>query len=160
VVAALNGVTAGAGAVIAAACDIRIAAESATIAFLFTKVGLSGADMGAAWLLPRIVGLGRATELLMTGDFISAEEALRIGLYNRVVADDDLLNTAHQFAETLARGPSFALEITKDALNRETTMDLAAAIEAEAQIQAALMTHADFREAYASFLAKRPPRFL
>ena len=160
VVAALNGVTAGAGAVIATACDIRIAAESATIAFLFTKVGLSGADMGAAWLLPRIVGLGRATELLMTGDFISAEEALRIGLYNRVVADDDVLNAAHQFAEMLARGPSFALEITKDALNRETTMDLAAAIEAEAQIQASLMMHADFREAYASFLAKRPPRFL
>ena len=160
VVAALNGVTAGAGAVIATACDIRIAAGSAAIAFLFTKVGLSGADMGAAWLLPRIVGLGRATELLMTGDFISAEEALRIGLYNRVVADDDVLNAAHQFAEMLARGPSFALEITKDALNRETTMDLAAAIEAEAQIQASLMMHADFREAYASFLAKRPPRFL
>jgi enoyl-CoA hydratase/carnithine racemase len=160
VVAALNGVTAGAGAVIAAACDIRIAAESATIAFLFTKVGLSGADMGAAWLLPRIVGLGRATELLMTGDFISAEEALRIGLYNRVVGDDALLNSAREFAEMLARGPSFALEITKDALNREATMDLAAAIEAEAQIQASLMTHADFREAYASFLAKRSPRFL
>ena len=160
VVAALNGLTAGAGAVIATACDFRIAAESATIAFLFTKVGLSGADMGAAWLLPRIVGLGRATELLMTGDFISAQEAHRIGLYNRVVPDDDLLNTAHAFAETLARGPSFALEITKDALNRETTMDLAAAIEAEAQIQASLMTHADFGEAYASFLAKRPPRFL
>jgi enoyl-CoA hydratase/carnithine racemase len=131
VVAALNGVTAGAGAVIA-----------------------------TAWLLPRIVGFGRATELLMTGDFISAEEALRIGLYNRVVADDVLMPGAREFAERMARGPSFALEITKDALNREATMDLAAAIEAEAQIQASLMTHADFREAYASFLAKRPPRFL
>jgi enoyl-CoA hydratase/carnithine racemase len=160
VVAALNGVTAGAGAVIAAACDVRIAAESATIAFLFTKVGLSGADMGAAWLLPRIVGFGRATELLLTGDFISAGEALRIGLYNRVVADDAVLETARTFAEGLARGPSFAQEITKDALNREAMMDLAAAIEAEAQIQASLMTHADFREAYDSFLAKRPPRFL
>jgi enoyl-CoA hydratase/carnithine racemase len=96
----------------------------------------------------------------MTGEFISAEEALRIGLYNRVVADDALLNSAREFAEALARGPSFALEITKDALNRESTMDLAAAIEAEAQIQASLMTHPDFREAYASFLAKRPPRFL
>jgi enoyl-CoA hydratase/carnithine racemase len=159
-VAALNGITAGAGAVIAAACDIRIAAESATIAFLFTKVGLSGADMGAAWLLPRIVGFGRATELLMTGEFISAGEALRIGLYNRVVADDAVLKTAQEFAEALARGPSFAHEITKDALNRETMMDLAAAIEAEAQIQASLMTHPDFREAYASYLAKRPPRFL
>jgi enoyl-CoA hydratase/carnithine racemase len=159
VVAALNGTTAGAGAVIAAACDVRIAAASAKIAFLFTKVGLSGADMGAAWLLPRIVGLGRATELLMTGDFITAEEALRIGLYNRVVAEGELAATARAFAEMLAAGPSLALEATKDALNREAHMDLPAALEAEAQIQASLMTHADFREAYDAFVAKRPPRF-
>jgi len=159
IVAALNGTTAGAGAVIAAASDIRIAAASARIAFLFTKVGLSGADMGAAWLLPRIVGIGRATELLMTGDFITADEALRIGLYNRVVSDDAVLTTATAFAEQLGRGPSFALEITKDALNREASMDLQAALEAEAQIQASLMTHADFREAYEAFLAKRPSRF-
>ena len=98
VIAALNGTTAGAGAVIATACDIRIAAASARIAFLFTKVGLSGADMGAAWLLPRLVGLGRATELLMTGDFITADEALRIGLYNRVVADGEALTAATAFA--------------------------------------------------------------
>src|SRR5918996_2148522 len=91
VIAALNGTTAGAGAVIATACDVRIAATSAKIAFLFTKVGLSGADMGAAWMLPRIVGFGRATELLMTGEFISAEEAMRIGLYNRVVPDGEAL---------------------------------------------------------------------
>ncbi len=160
VIAALNGTTAGAGAVIAAACDVRIAATSAKIAFLFTKVGLSGADMGAAWLLPRIVGLGRATELLMTGDFISADEAFRIGLYNRVVADGELADTARAFAEKLARGPGFAQEITKDALNREAHMDLAAALEAEAQIQASLMTHPDFREAYEAFVGKRPPRFL
>jgi enoyl-CoA hydratase/carnithine racemase len=160
VIAALNGTTAGAGAVIAAACDIRIAAASARIAFLFTKVGLSGADMGAAWLLPRIVGFGRATELLMTGDFITADEALRIGLYNRVVPDGEVLSVATAFAAQLARGPSFALEITKDALNREAAMDLPSAIEAEAQIQASLMTHADFREAYDAFVAKRPPRFL
>jgi enoyl-CoA hydratase/carnithine racemase len=160
VIAALNGTTAGAGAVIATACDIRIAAESAKIAFLFTKVGLSGADMGAAWLLPRIVGSGRAAELLMTGDFITAADALQIGLYNRVVADGDALTTATAFAERLARGPSFALEITKDALNREAAMDLAAALEAEAQIQASLMTHADFREAYDAFVAKRPAKFL
>jgi enoyl-CoA hydratase/carnithine racemase len=159
VVAALNGTTAGAGAVIAAACDVRIAATSAKIAFLFTKVGLSGADMGAAWLLPRIVGLGRATELLMTGDFITADEALRIGLYNRVVPDAELTSAARAFAETLAAGPSFAHEITKDALNREAHMDLGAALEAEAQIQASLMTHADFREAYDAFVARRPPRF-
>jgi enoyl-CoA hydratase/carnithine racemase len=146
--------------VIATACDIRIAAVSAKIAFLFTKVGLSGADMGAAWLLPRIVGLGRATELLMTGDFISAEEAQRIGLYNRVVSDEELMPTAISFAETLARGPSFALEITKDALNREAHMDLASALEAEAQIQASLMLHPDFREAFEAFRAKRPARFV
>src|SRR5205085_5008816 len=102
VVAALNGTAAGAGAVIAAACDIRIAAVSARIAFLFTRVGLSGADMGAAWLLPRTVGSGRAAELLMTGDFVTAEEALRIGLYNRVVADGETLAAATSFAEQIA----------------------------------------------------------
>jgi enoyl-CoA hydratase/carnithine racemase len=160
VVAALNGTTAGAGAVIATACDIRIAAASAKIAFLFSKVGLSGADMGAAWLLPRIIGLGRATELLMTGDFITADEAFRIGLYNRVVPAAELATTVTSFAEMLAAGPSFAHEITKDALNREAHMDLGAALEAEAQIQASLMTHPDFREAYEAFVAKRPPRFL
>lgn len=159
VIAALNGTTAGAGAVIATACDIRIAAASARIAFLFTKVGLSGADMGAAWLLPRIVGSGRAAELLMTGDFITAEEALRIGLYNRVVADGEALAAATAFAEQIAEGPSFALEITKDALDREATADFRSALEAEAQIQASLMTHADFREAYEAFVAKRPPKF-
>jgi enoyl-CoA hydratase/carnithine racemase len=160
VVAALNGTVAGAGAVIAAACDVRFAAPSAKIAFLFTKVGLSGADMGAAWLLPRLVGLGRATELLMTGEFIAADEALRIGLYNRLVAADELMPAATAFAESLAGGPSFALEITKDALNREAHMDLAAALEAEAQIQAALMQHPDFREAFEAFREKRPARFL
>lgn len=159
VVAALNGTVAGAGAVIAAACDVRLAAESAQIAFLFTRVGLSGADMGAAWLLPRIVGFGRATELLMTGDFISAAEALRIGLYNRVVADADLMPAAREFAAKLARGPAFALEITKDALNREAAMDLPGALEAEAQIQASLMLYPDFREAYEAFRDKREARF-
>jgi enoyl-CoA hydratase/carnithine racemase len=160
VVAALNGTTAGAGAVMAIACDIRIAAASAPIAFLFTKVGLSGADMGAAWLLPRIVGAGRAAELLMTGDFITAEEAFRIGLYNRVVADGEALGAARALAARLGQGPSFAIEHTKAALDREATMDLNTALEAEAQLQAALMTHADFREAYEAFVAKRPARFL
>lgn len=157
VIAALNGTTAGAGAVIATACDIRIAAPSARIAFLFTKVGLSGADMGAAWLLPRIVGLGRATELLMTGEFVSADEALRIGLYNRVVPDP--LAEARTLAEALARGPAAAHAITKDAIDREAHMDLAAALEREAHVQAELMLEPDFREAYEAFLAKRPARF-
>jgi len=160
VIGALNGTVAGAGAVIATACDLRIAAESAKIAYLFTRVGLSGADMGAAWMLPRIVGLAKASELLMTGDFISAEEAHRIGLYNRVVPDGEALSAASELAARLARGPSFALEITKDALNREAGMDLASALEAEAQIQAALMLHPDFREAYQAFVEKREPRFL
>jgi enoyl-CoA hydratase/carnithine racemase len=160
VVAALNGTVAGAGAVIATACDMRVAAESAKIAYLFTRVGLSGADMGAAWMLPRIVGLAKASELLMTGEFISAEEARRIGLYNQVVADGSSLEAATELAGKLSRGPSFALEITKDALNREAHMDLASALEAEAQIQAALMLHPDFRESYDAFVEKREPDFL
>ena len=160
VVGALNGTVAGAGAVIATACDIRIGAESAKIAYLFTRVGLSGADMGAAWMLPRIVGLGKASELLMTGEFISAEEAHRVGLYNKVVPDGEALQSATELAEKLAGGPAFALEITKDALNREASMDLASALEAEAQIQAALMLHPDFRESYEAFVEKRDPHFL
>ncbi len=160
VVAGLNGTVAGAGAVIATACDVRIAAETAKIAFLFTKVGLSGADMGSAWLLPRIVGLGRATELLMTGDFIDAAEAHRIGLYNRVVPPADTLPTAQALAARLARGPSFALGITKDALNREASMDLVSAMEAEAQAQALCMLSPNFKESYEAFTAKREPKFV
>ena len=159
VVAALNGTVAGAGAVIATACDIRIAGEAAKIAFLFTKVGLSGADMGASWLLPRIVGLSRATELLMTGDFVTARRAETIGLYHRVVPDDRVRDEAREWAERLAAGPSFALEITKDALNREAGMDLDTAFEHEGQIQAACMMNPNFREAYEAFVAKRPPKF-
>lgn len=159
VVAALNGTTAGAGAVIASACDIRIAAESARIAFLFTKVGLAGADMGAAWLLPRLVGFGRASELLLSGDFVDAHEAHRIGLYNRVVPDGTALAAARECAEALSRGPLPALAATKEALNREVGMELMEALEWEAQVQASLMTRRDFREAYEAFLAKRPPHF-
>lgn len=160
IVAALNGTVAGAGAVMAAASDIRIAAENAKIGFIFTKVGLSGADMGAAWLLPRLVGLGRATELLMTGDFISAQEAHRIGLYNSVHPTDETLSFASTFATKLATGPSFALEITKDALNREATMDLTSAFESEAQIQAACMQSPNFRESYDAFVGKRAAKFV
>lgn len=160
VIAALNGTVAGAGAVIATACDMRVAAESAKIAYLFTRVGLSGADMGAAWMLPRIVGLAKASELLMTGDFIGADEAHRIGLYNRIVPDGAALDAATELAEKLSRGPSFAIEITKDALNREANMDLVTALEAEAQIQAALMLHPDFRESYDAFIGKRDANFL
>jgi len=159
VIAALNGAVAGAGAVIATACDVRIADESAKIAFLFTKVGLSGADMGAAWLLPRIVGWGRATELLMTGDFIDAQEAYRIGLYNQVTAGADVVSVAQAFATRLAAGPSKALAVTKTALNGEASMDLEAALEAEARAQADCMRDPNFKEAYAAFREKREPRF-
>jgi enoyl-CoA hydratase/carnithine racemase len=159
VVAALNGTVAGAGAVIAAASDIRIAAESAKIAFLFSRVGLAGADMGAAWLLPRIVGLAHASELLMVGDFISAERAAQIGLYNRVVPGERLMAEAAEVATRLARGPSVALSVTKQALNEEAAMDLVSAIEWEARVQAECMQNPNFREAYEAFRAKREPKF-
>jgi enoyl-CoA hydratase/carnithine racemase len=159
VIAALNGTTAGAGAVVAIACDVRVAARSARIAFLFTKVGLSGADMGAAWLLPRLIGRGHAIELLMTGDFVTADEALRIGLYNRVVDDGQALAAATTLAQQLARGPAEALAVTKAALDREAIMDLPSALAFEAEQQALLMERPDFREAYEAFVAKRPAKF-
>jgi enoyl-CoA hydratase/carnithine racemase len=159
VIASLNGTTAGAGACIALASDIRFATEDARIAFLFVKVGLSGADMGAAYLLPRIVGLGKATELLYTGDFISAPEAERIGLYNRVIAAGELNTVTNEFAERLAKGPAFALAKTKEMLNRELGLSWLAALESEAQAQAICMQHPDFREAYEAFVAKRLPEF-
>ena len=159
IVGALNGTVAGAGAVIASACDVRIAAESAKIAFLFTKVGLSGADMGASWLLPRIVGHGRASELLMTGEFIDATEAHRIGLYNQVVPRGEVMEKALELAQKLAGGPSFGLEVTKMMLLREASMDVESALASETEIQAACMGDPNFREAYEAFLAKRKPEF-
>jgi len=159
VIASLNGTTAGAGACIALASDIRLASDTAKIAFLFVKVGLSGADMGAAFLLPRIVGLSKATELLYTGDFVSAEEAKDIGLYNQVVPSDQLAQTTRTFAERLAQGPAFAVAKTKEMLNRELNMNLETALESEAQAQAICMQHPDYREAYEAFVAKRQPKF-
>jgi enoyl-CoA hydratase/carnithine racemase len=159
VIASLNGTTAGAGACIALASDIRIANPTAKIAFLFVRVGLSGADMGAAHLLPRLVGLAKATEMLFTGDFVSAEEAERIGLYNRVVAAEELKTETRALAERLARGPSFSIGITKEMLNREMNVSLDTALEWEAQAQAICMQHPDYREAYEAFVAKREPVF-
>ena len=159
VIASLNGITAGAGACIALAADIRIASEEARIAFLFVKVGLSGADMGAAYLLPRVVGLAKATELLFMGDFISAHEAERIGLYNRVVAASDLGKATAELAERLAAGPAFAIAKTKEMLNRELNMNLEAALVSEAQAQALCMQHPDYREAYDAFVGKREAKF-
>jgi enoyl-CoA hydratase/carnithine racemase len=126
---------------------------------LFVKVGLSGADMGAAYLLPRIVGLSKATELLFTGDFISAAEAERIGLYNRVVPAGELATKTRDLAAQLARGPAFALAKTKEMLNRELDMNLQTALECEAQAQAICMQHPDYREAYEAFVAKREAKF-
>jgi enoyl-CoA hydratase/carnithine racemase len=156
VVAAVNGTAVGAGAVIALACDFRVASSSAKIGFIFPKVGLSGADMGAAWLLPRVVGLARASELLFLGDIIGAEQAERIGLFGRVVAPEQCLPEARAIAERLASGPAFAHAMTKQMLEAEHGMTLDQAIEAEAQAQAICMQHPDFRTAYDAWSEKRP----
>ncbi len=159
VIAAVNGVCVGAGAVIAAACDLRIAAESARFGYIFPKVGLSGADMGASYLLPKIVGRGRAAELLFFGDIIDAPAALAMGLVNRVVPDAEVVPLARSWAERLAQGPAFAHAMTKQMIDSETGMTLAAAIEAEAQAQALCMAHGDFRAAYEANKNKERPRF-
>jgi enoyl-CoA hydratase/carnithine racemase len=159
IIAAVNGVAAGAGAVIALAADLRVVAESATLAFLFTKAGLTGADMGAAYLLPRVVGTGRATEILMLGDRIDAASAERMGLANHVVPDERLMPTAMSLAERLAAGPTFALSATKRMIENEWNMDLVAALEAEAQAQALMMMGDDHRSFYEAFKKKERPEF-
>lgn len=160
VVAALNGIAAGAGAVIALAADFRIGTDRANLAFLFTKVGLAGADMGAAWLLPRVVGLARATEILFLGDKIPPDEALRLGLLNRVVPADQLMAEARALATRLAEGPTFAIGLTKTLLNQESAMSFEQGIEAEAQAQALCMQTPNFGEAHRAFVEKRAPRFV
>ncbi len=159
VIAAINGVAAGAGAAIALACDFRVMAQSASFAFLFTRVGLAGADMGTAYLMPRLIGLGRATELLMLGDRVSAERAAEIGLATSVVADEALAETAGALAQRLAEGPAFAFATTKSLLGRELDMSLGAAIELEAITQALLMQSADFEEFYAAWNEGRGPEW-
>lgn len=159
IIASINGVAAGAGAVIGLAADLRILAESASFRFLFTKVGLAGADMGSAYLLPRVVGLGRASELLLLGERVDPESALAIGLATKVVADDDLESATTELAQTLATGPSLALASTKVLLSRELDMDLASSIELEAYTQALLMTTDDHAEFYKAFTEKRSPHW-
>jgi enoyl-CoA hydratase/carnithine racemase len=159
VIAAVNGMAAGAGAVLALAADFRIVADTARFAFLFTRVGLTGADMGAAKLLPRVVGFGRATELLMLGDTIDAATAERYGLVYRVVPSERLMEEAGALARRLADGPTQALGMTKRMLENEWAMDLAGAIEAEAQAQALLLMADDHKEFYRAFTEKRPPRW-
>ena len=159
IVASLHGVTAGAGAALALASDFRIAAEDTRIAFLFVKVGLSGADMGAAHLLPRLIGHGRAAELLMRGDFIDAATAHAWGLVTRVVPLGDLAAETQSWADALASGPEMGLRMTKSIMTRGLGLNLASALDLEAEIQALCMKHPDFQEAHAAFLAKRRPVF-
>ena len=157
VIAAVNGVAAGAGSVIALAADLRIVATSASFHFLFTKVGLAGADMGSAYLLPRVVGLGRATEMLLLGDKVSSDQALAVGLANRVVDDDKLMEEAMKLARKIADGPSLAYGVTKVLLGRELDMDLSSSIELETYTQALMMTTEDHAEFYQAFTDKRSP---
>lgn len=159
VVAAVNGIAVGAGAVLAAACDVRYFAKGAKIGFIFPKVGLCGADMGATYLLPKIVGLGHASELLFTGDVIDATEAARIGLANKVFDEEALVPAANLLAKRLAEGPAFAHSMTKQMLESEAQMTLAQAIESEAQAQALCMLHGDFKTAYEANVQKKVPLF-
>ncbi|MBI3979591.1 MAG: enoyl-CoA hydratase family protein [Chloroflexi bacterium] len=159
IIAAVNGMAAGAGAVLALAADLRIASDQARFAFLFTKVGLAGADMGAAYLLPRVVGRGRALELLLFGDTFDAATAERYGLVNRVVPHAELLPAAYDWARRLAQGPGLAIGMTKRMVQNEEQMDLASALEAEAQTQALLLMAQDHRLFYEAFRAKQAPKF-
>jgi enoyl-CoA hydratase/carnithine racemase len=159
IVAAVNGVAAGAGAVIALAADFRLLARSASFALLFTKVGLAGGDMGSAYLLPRLVGYGRATELLMLGEKVEAERAVEFGLAGAVVDDEGLAAAASDLARRLADGPTLAYASTKMLLSRELDMDLAAALELEATTQALLMGTEDHAEFYRAFTEGRDPKW-
>src|SRR6266581_485102 len=158
IIAAVNGIAAGAGAMLMLASDLRIFSDQARAAFLFVKVGLSGADMGALYLLPRIVGLGKATELVYFGDTIDAGEAYRIGLANRVVPGDKLMEESYTWARRLKEGPLYALGVTKELLEFEASVNLETALETEAIAQARCMDQPDFIEGYRSFVEKRPPQ--
>ncbi|GGX60821.1 enoyl-CoA hydratase family protein [Streptomyces hiroshimensis] len=159
VVAAVHGVAAGAGAVLALAADFRVADPTARFAFLFTRVGLSGGDMGAAYLLPRVVGLGHATRLLMLGEPVRADEAERIGLISQLTEEGRAGDAAQALARRLADGPALAHAQTKALLTAELDMPLAAAVELDAATQALLMNSADYAEFHAAFTEKRPPKW-
>ena len=159
IIAAVDGVAVGAGAIIAMAADLRLATPQAKCAFLFTRVGLAGCDMGACAILPRLIGQGRAAELLYTGRTMSAAEGERWGFWNALHSADDLESQALSLAERLAQGPTFAHSITKTQLNHQWNMTLDQAIEAEAQAQAICMQTADFERAYRAFVAKERPVF-
>ena len=159
VISAIDGICAGAGAAIAMASDLRYGTPGCKTAFLFTRVGLSGADMGACAFLPRLIGQGRASELLFTGRSMTAEEGIRWGFYNALFGPDELLEKAVEIGARLAAGPNFAHAMTKNQLDMEWDMSLDSAIEAEAQAQAICMQTADFERAYKAFVAKEKPKF-
>jgi enoyl-CoA hydratase/carnithine racemase len=159
IVACVDGVCAGAGAIIAMASDLRVGTACSKTAFLFNRVGLAGCDMGACAMLPRIIGQGRASELLYTGRALGGEEGERWGWFNRLVAPETLRSTAQSLARGLTEGPTFANGITKTMLHQEWAMTIEQAIEAEAQAQAICMLTEDFRRAYDAFVAKQKPRF-
>jgi len=159
IIASVNGVAAGAGAVIALAADLRILARSATFSFLFTRVGLSGGDMGSAYLLPRLIGLGRASELLLLGEQLTADRALAIGLANAVVEDGELAASTTEVARRLAQGPALAYAATKMLISKELDMNLSTALELDSMTQALLMKSADHAEFYAAFREGRQPNW-
>ncbi len=159
IVAAIDGVCAGAGAILAMASDLRIGTDRSRVAFLFVRVGLSGADMGACAILPRIIGYGRASELLYTGRFMTADEAERWGFYNKVVTPGDLSSEAMTLARSLADGPTFAHAVTKSCLHNEWGMSIDDALDHEAQVQALCMVTKDFARAYTAFTTKGTPKF-
>lgn len=159
IIAAVNGISAGAGAMLALASDFRLVSDKARFAFLFVKVGLAGADMGALYLLPKIVGQAKATELLFLGNSVDAQEAYRIGLANRVLPQEKLMEEAYALARRLKEGPLYALGVTKELLKLEADMDLEAALEVEATAQAKCMEMPDFQEGYRAFMEKRKPIF-
>lgn len=159
IITAVHGIAAGAGAVLALASDFRVVSTSGKFAFLFTKVGLSGGDMGAAYLLPRVVGLGRATDLLMLGNTIDSATADRYGLVSRLVSDEGLDTAVTELAQTLAAGPGLAYAQTKSLLTRELDMPIGSAMELDAMTQALLMTTRDHAEFHAAFKERRSPRW-
>jgi enoyl-CoA hydratase/carnithine racemase len=159
IVAAIDGICAGAGAMIALAADMRLGTPSAKTAYLFTRVGLAGADMGACGLLPRVIGQGRATELLMTGRAMTAEEGAAWGFFNALHPRDEVVAQAQALARTLADGPYFAHTITKTMLNQEWAMGIEEMVESEAQAQAICMMTQDFHRAFQAFAAKQAPQF-
>ena len=159
IIASIDGICVGAGAILAMASDIRIASPNAKTAFLFNRVGLAGCDMGACSILPRLIGQGRAAELLYTGRVMTPEEGDKWGFYNKIVSSEDLLNSSMELADKIVDGPTFGNMMTKTMLAQEWSMSIEQVIEAEAQAQAICMQTGDFKRAYEAFILKEKPKF-